>query len=304
MPVYKQELHEILAQIIRRRSLSGILGTAVLLIFASQLFATVRLVLNEVFGFTGGFGFVRGVIKDLLLLFLMGVLFLASIAITDVFGWVKMILMVPVMPGSGSSRWSSSCRSDSAPRSSSSPTATFPIAGCRWARRWPAPSSASLLWEVAKQLFRWYILSVGAYDKIYGPLGALVALSMFAYYSGVVFVLGAEFTAALLVSRPRVSRAAGRACAGVWRPDRQCSLPKGEVTMLKDKIAVVTGAARGIGREIALLMAKQGAAVVVNDYGGGCRRGGGDHTPADDGASTRSRPSAAAPSPTTSRSPA
>ena len=38
VPVYKEELHEILAQIIRRRSLSGILGTAVLLIFASQLF--------------------------------------------------------------------------------------------------------------------------------------------------------------------------------------------------------------------------------------------------------------------------
>ena len=35
---------------------------------------------------------------------------------------------------------------------------------------------ASLLWEVAKQLFRWYILSVGAYDKIYGSPGALVAL--------------------------------------------------------------------------------------------------------------------------------
>jgi NAD(P)-dependent dehydrogenase (short-subunit alcohol dehydrogenase family) len=51
--------------------------------------------------------------------------------------------------------------------------------------------------------------------------------------------------------------------------------------MLKDKIAVVTGAARGIGREIALLMAKKGAAVVVNDYGGGADGVGGDHTPAD-----------------------
>ena len=54
-----------------------------------------------------------------------------------------------------------------------------------------------MLWEAAKQLFRWYILSVGVYDRIYGPLGALVALSMFAYYSGIVFVLGAEFAAAL-----------------------------------------------------------------------------------------------------------
>jgi membrane protein len=60
---------------------------------------------------------------------------------------------------------------------------------------------AAVLWETAKQLFRWYILSVGVYDKVYGPLGALVGLGMFAYYSGVVFILGAEFTAALINGR-------------------------------------------------------------------------------------------------------
>ncbi|MDP6374899.1 MAG: SDR family NAD(P)-dependent oxidoreductase [Pseudomonadales bacterium] len=37
---------------------------------------------------------------------------------------------------------------------------------------------------------------------------------------------------------------------------------------LDDKVAVVTGSGRGIGREIALLMASEGAKVVANDLGG------------------------------------
>src|SRR3970282_3020088 len=51
---------------------------------------------------------------------------------------------------------------------------------------------------------------------------------------------------------------------------------------LKDKVAVVTGAARGIGREIAILMAQYGAKVVVNDYGGSADGKGGERGPADD----------------------
>jgi NAD(P)-dependent dehydrogenase (short-subunit alcohol dehydrogenase family) len=52
--------------------------------------------------------------------------------------------------------------------------------------------------------------------------------------------------------------------------------------LLKDKVAVVTGAARGIGREIAILMARHGARVVVNDYGGSEAGTGTASGPADE----------------------
>jgi NAD(P)-dependent dehydrogenase (short-subunit alcohol dehydrogenase family) len=52
--------------------------------------------------------------------------------------------------------------------------------------------------------------------------------------------------------------------------------------MLSGKVAVVTGAGRGIGREIALLMARYGARVVVNDYGGSESGQGTSASPADE----------------------
>jgi NAD(P)-dependent dehydrogenase (short-subunit alcohol dehydrogenase family) len=51
--------------------------------------------------------------------------------------------------------------------------------------------------------------------------------------------------------------------------------------MLDGKVALVTGAGGGLGREHALLLAKHGAAVVVNDLGGARDGTGGSHSMAD-----------------------
>ena len=50
---------------------------------------------------------------------------------------------------------------------------------------------------------------------------------------------------------------------------------------LEGKVVAITGAGRGIGRELALHCAAQGAAVVVNDPGFAQEGGGGDAAPAE-----------------------
>ncbi|MBI4242163.1 MAG: YihY/virulence factor BrkB family protein [Candidatus Rokubacteria bacterium] len=197
VPVYQKEVTRTLDRIVATRQLSGLLGTLILILFSTQLFAALRFVLNRILGVRGR-SFWRGMLFDIGMIFVIGILFLATIAATAVFAWFKSFVFKPAGVPAQWVEWMSIALGVSFS------TAMyfviyrfFPHRRIFWGAALAGALLTSVLWELAKHLLRLYIVELGLYDQIYGPLGVLVAFIMFVYYSAVVFVLGAELVAAL-----------------------------------------------------------------------------------------------------------
>jgi membrane protein len=57
---------------------------------------------------------------------------------------------------------------------------------------WPGALLAGFLFEVAKQVFVIYVTQFSNYEEAYGPVGAVMALMMWCYFSALIMLLGAE----------------------------------------------------------------------------------------------------------------
>lgn len=196
-PVYRREIAALLLYVIDTRAGSGVAGVLILVFFSTPLFGASRFVLHRMLGVKADRGWVRNFFLDAgLVLVLTVLLFLAS-SVTWLFQWSQELLL----PVEGRRRW---LELTTLGFSLLLSTTMFYL-GYRYVpRRRPRPGTAlagallaSVLWELAKQLFRLYIRHVGVYDQLYGPFGFLIAFVMFVYYSAIVFVFGAAYVAAL-----------------------------------------------------------------------------------------------------------
>lgn len=202
-PVYRNEISRTLLAIVETRRVSGALGTIIMIVFASQLFGAARLVMHRVFGVRVG-GFLGNFARDAVLVLALSVFLFVGTVAASVVEWIQAFLLEPVRV---SKQWTDvAWVGFSLTLSAVMLYFSYRHIPRRRIRRGPALAGAvlaSILWEVAKRLFRLYVRNVAVYGQIYGPLGVLVAFVMFVYYTCVVFVFGACYIAALDARRAR-----------------------------------------------------------------------------------------------------
>lgn len=197
VPVYGDELTRALLRIIATRKQSGLLGTSILILFSTQMFAALRFVLNRVLGVRGQ-PLLHGLLFDTGMVLLVGLLFIGNVGTTAVLAWLRLLAASEIdIPAQWMGRMS-------IPLAFLLSTAIlyviyrfFPSRSVRVQAAVAGALVASSFWEIAKHLLRLYIVHLGFYDQIYGPLGILMAFVMFAYYLAIVFVFGAEVVATI-----------------------------------------------------------------------------------------------------------
>jgi membrane protein len=194
LPVYQEDVEHLLGGVVRAKGISGALGTAILLVFATQLFAATRFVLNRIFAMKGR-TFLRGMLFDFVMIVVLIVLFLVAMGVTAAFAWMQSMLGLfgrgPVFATLVA--WAGLFVAIVLNTVLFGTVYRFvPIQRIPWSCLLTGSVTAAVLWEVAKQLFRLYIERVGVYSAVYGSLGVTIALIMWVYYSAVVFVIGAN----------------------------------------------------------------------------------------------------------------
>ncbi len=71
----------------------------------------------------------------------------------------------------------------------------FPFARVAWRQVWASALVASVLWEVAKYIFVWYLLNFARLNLVYGSVGAIIALLVWGYITATILLFGAELSA-------------------------------------------------------------------------------------------------------------
>jgi membrane protein len=75
-----------------------------------------------------------------------------------------------------------------------------------WRYIWPGAILTTVIFEIARTAFVYYLANFANYDQVYGSLATIVILLVWVYISAFILIIGTVFTAEYARTRSRISR--------------------------------------------------------------------------------------------------
>jgi membrane protein len=199
LPQASSKLTSNILNLAKNRKLVGIIGFFGLIWASTQLFGSIRTVLDKTLNITCPYGYFKQKLTDLLLVLISGFLFLISIIFS---GIIDLLRSIPerigmVLPEVLSNQWQGRLTGIGGGYFFS--VLLFFIIYRFLPSQRPTNRAAVLtafligaLWDGAKYLFRLYVNLLNNFTAVYGSFGLLVVFIFWIYYSSLIFVLGGE----------------------------------------------------------------------------------------------------------------
>lgn len=174
---------------------AGFVGLVILIWTSSALFSSLRTGLNAIFSIPTPKFFLLYKLKDLAFTILIGLLILLSTFITPVISLFSSGI-VDASPALGSLSMSHFL----AFVVSTGTAFVFFAVILRFVPNKPQPmfiiilasATSSLLWELARAIFTYYLNHIASFGRFYGTFSVLVAASLWMYYSALIILVSAE----------------------------------------------------------------------------------------------------------------
>lgn len=196
-----------LQELIEGRGAASIVATLGLIWGASGVFGALTLALDHIVGARQERGLIGSTLVAFGLVFGVGILFIASLAVSTILG-VALSVQIPFI----------GLTLSDIPLLYATVGIALPLlitflAFCclyhfvpsvhlPWKSIWPGALLAAVLFEIAKQVFVFYITVFPWFNAVYGSIGAVIVLLFWAYCASIIVLVGAEFNAVLYSAPP------------------------------------------------------------------------------------------------------
>lgn len=200
-PHYAKHIHSVIMsrvpEVIQYKTIAGYIGAGGLLFISSGLFSSLRTILNSIFHFTDDKNLFIGKLRDFGMVILLVIFLLLSIVVFPAINILTSLAMeselLKFFEIGSLLEWLFSIGSTLIILLMFYIFYTI-IPYAKLGKRVPliAAVSATILWEIARQVFGYYISQIATLNRIYGTYALVVVVAFWIYYSSILFIIGAE----------------------------------------------------------------------------------------------------------------